>query len=132
MQELHSRLPQATFVWKDLPEKGDIVPVYMRAHIAARCAQNFNKFWDYAALLFGSQSAMGTFDFTGQAATLGIPKKPFEECMNSPATRRAVEEGAQMARDRGISSTPFFYIDGTRVDGLQPINTFHKLITDAL
>lgn len=128
INELHQRLPKVRFVWKDLAEKGTIVYQYHTAHIAARCAGQHNKFWEYAQELFSDPDAILAEKFTEIAARLAIPKQSFAQCLGSTEQAKYVEEGAKQAHERGIFSTPYFFVNGKHVDGIIPVNTMQQYI----
>jgi Na+:H+ antiporter, NhaA family len=130
LEDVHRRMPDVRIVWKDLPEHSSSIPAYMQAHAAARCADRSGKFWDYAAEFFSRQDEVHTFDHLQLAQTLGLSPEPFSKCLTSEGVTGAIEANALQARERGIFSTPYFFINSKRVDGVVPTATMLKHIVD--
>ncbi len=131
LQDVHQRMPDVRIVWKDLPEHGEAIPGYLTAHAAARCADRGGRFWDYAAEFFSRQDEVATFDHLALAQQLALPADAFTKCLTSEGAAAAIQTNALQARERGIFSTPYFFINERRVDGVVPTATMLKYIVDA-
>ncbi len=131
IEDLHKRLPEVKFVWKDLPDRGIIIPEYMQAHVAARCAHGYGKFWEYARELLINRNTLIEFDHIGFAGTLGIPSVPFSQCMGSDAAAQSVTASLQQGREFGVFSTPYLFVNERRIDGVIPINRLFQIIFEA-
>lgn len=130
LQDVHQRMPEVRIVWKDVPEHGESIPGFMTAHIAARCADRSGKFWDYAAEFFSRQDEVHTFNHAALATQLGLPLDAFNKCLASEGAAAAIQTNILQARERGIFSTPYFFINNRRVDGVVPTATMLKYIID--
>lgn len=86
------------------------------AAVAARCAGEQGKFWEYRDELFRNQSQLGRAPYAELAKPLGLDLAKFEACRASGQQQAAVKADAALARSHGISSTPSFVI-GRLVDG---------------
>ncbi len=86
------------------------------AAVAARCAGEQGKFWEYRDELFRNQSQLGRAPYAELAGSLGLDLAKFEACRAAGQQEAAVRADAAMARSRGISSTPTFVV-GRLVDG---------------
>jgi len=112
------------FVYKDLPL--DILhPNARPAHIAAECADEQGKFWEYHDVLFENQAQwnrLSSVDLSSQlnqyAADLGLQSASFEVCLNSPDIADEVNGDYLEAVSYGATGTPTFFI-GNEKDGLQ-------------
>ncbi len=131
MQKLHARVPDAKFVWKDLPLHAEILPNVRLAHYTARCAQKSGKFWEYAQMVFQEGGGTYEIDFNQIAKDVGVNLEEFNSCMRSKFPVEVVEKNLEDAKERKILSTPYFYINDTVVGGLIPINQFQKILIDA-
>ena len=60
------------------------------AAVAARCAGEHGRYWEYHDLLFVAQPAFSKTDLLGYAARLGLPAEPFAACLESARHRDAV------------------------------------------
>jgi protein-disulfide isomerase len=86
------------------------------AAVAARCAGEQGKFWEYRDELFRNQAQLGRAPYAEFAQQLGLDVARFEACRTSGQQEAAVRADAAMARSHGISSTPSFVV-GRLVDG---------------
>ena len=86
------------------------------AAVAARCAGEQGKFWQYRDELFRNQSQIGRAPYAELASQLGLDLAKFEACRTGGQQEAAVRADAAMARSHGISSTPSFVV-GRFVDG---------------
>ena len=108
---------------------------------AAECASDQNHFWDYHDVLFLRQGAenSGTFStsnlkkFAREVADhfKDFDTAKFDQCLDSGSKSAAVESLTQQATKAGVTTTPTFTINGTKLAGAQPIATFRQAI-DAL
>jgi protein-disulfide isomerase len=117
-------------VFKDFP-----LPFHQlapAAHAAARCAVAAGKYWPYHDRLFAEQPAFERPELIRYAADLGLEAAAFTACLDSPATREAVQADVAEARALGIRGTPTFLINGTPLVGAHPIDAFREQIDAAL
>lgn len=131
------------FVYKDMP-LDNLHPNARPAHIAAECADEQGKFWEYHNVLFEKQSEwqrLPTADLQttlNQYATdLGLQSASFESCMKSPQIADEVNKDALDAARYGATGTPTFFIgnekDGfVKLVGAQPFAAFQAAIEDQL
>ena len=88
----------------------------MGAAIAARCAGEQGRFWEYRDALFRSRNALGPATYDRLAGEFGLDLPRFEACRNDPAQAGRVRADMALARANGVVSTPAFVI-GRLVDG---------------
>jgi protein-disulfide isomerase len=114
------------------------------SHIAAECADEQGKFWDYHDILFEKQSEwqslssddLGT-TLSQYASDVGIQTASFENCMTSSKIADEVEQDSQDASIYGATGTPTFFIgnekDGfIKLTGAQPYGTFQSAFDEQL
>jgi protein-disulfide isomerase len=101
------------FAYKHLPL--DIHPQAVPAALAAECAQEQNKFWEYADLLYKNQSVWGaakdTVAFKGYARTLGLDAGQFGQCLDGKKYQNVVDAGKSEGESFGISGTPAIFVN---------------------
>ncbi len=66
------------------------------------------------------------------AETLGLDEETFNQCLDSGKYTELVLQETEMGQQMGIQSTPSFLINGTRVIGAQPFESFQKVIETIL
>jgi protein-disulfide isomerase len=102
-------------IWKDFP-----LPLHdhaVAAAVAARCAQEENKFWQYHDVLFANQNAFTSKDLRRHAETVGLDLAKFDNCVASGKYQKAIK--ADM-KDHPVEATPTFLVNGRRVQGASP------------
>lgn len=91
-------------------------PNAMGAAIAARCAGEQGRYWEYREALFRSRNTLGAATYDRLAGEFGLDAPRFEACRNDPVQVERVRADMALARSNGIVSTPAFVI-GRLVDG---------------
>ena len=117
-------------VYKDFPLPGHTLA--RPAHEAARCAGAVGKYWEYHDRLFQAQPNFERADLLRYAGDLGIPAEPFARCLDGGRFRGLVEADVQQGRLLDVTGTPMFFINGQRIEGAAPFETFKALIDEAL
>jgi len=129
------------FVYRDLPLES-IHPNAKPTHIAAECADEQGKFWDYHDILFENQtewSRLSPDDLSSKlndyATTLELNTVMFESCLSSQKIADEVDADISDARKYGATGTPTFFIgnekDGfVKLAGAQPFTSFKGVIDE--
>jgi protein-disulfide isomerase len=115
--------------WRDFPYLGR---GSLDAAVAARAAQEQDKFWEYHDLLYENQS--GGFPkekLVELAREAGLDVERFEADLASREYEQTVIEDFQEGQQRGISGTPTFVINGKVLAGMQPVGVFEDAIEQA-
>jgi len=101
------------FNYKHLPL--DIHPNAQNSALAASCAQEQGKFWEYADRLYAAQSEWGsvkdTAKFKDYARVLGLKTADFNQCLDSKKYQDQINEDKREAEDFGITGTPTIFIN---------------------
>ncbi len=131
------------FVYRDFP-LDSIHPNARPAHIAAECADEQGKFWEYHDLLFQEQAKWQGLDssklqkiLTKYAANLGLQGASFESCMQSQEIADEVNADFLQAAQYGATGTPTFFIGNEKIGfiklvGAQPYAVFQGMIDNQL
>ncbi len=104
----------------------------LKAHEAAHCANEQNKFWEMNAKLFESQTALDVPQLKVYAKDLGLDQKAFDECLDSGKHTKRVEADVEYGASVGVSGTPAFFVNGIPVTGARPFSDFKQIIDDEL
>jgi protein-disulfide isomerase len=86
------------------------------AAMAAECANDHGKFWDYHDKLFANQNELYESDLIQFAKDLNLDIKSFQVCLDSKAKSGIVRADMAEGASLGINSTPTFFVDGEIVD----------------
>lgn len=109
-------------------------PTIAVAAEAALCANDQNQYIEYEHALFQNQGQMN-YDpntLTDLAVSLGLDKEAFRQCLANRTHQDMLEKGRQAAMNRGVNSTPTFYINNQRIEGNQPYDVFQRSIDQEL
>ena len=95
-------------------------PLSQHAHArkaaeAAEAAREQGKYWEYAALLFRNQSALGVDKLRQYASDLGLDRARFDASLDSGKFAEQVQRDLADGRRLGVNGTPTLYINGKRV-----------------
>jgi protein-disulfide isomerase len=119
------------FVYKDFP-LSSIHPEASPAALAARCAGEQGKYWDYQDLLFTSSTGLSAVAYRQYASDLSLDSARFDDCLSTKRYEQAIEADYQTAATLGIQSTPTFFINGVPILGAEPIDSFKQIIDQEL
>jgi len=99
---------------------------------AARCAGEQDRFWDYHRGLLSRMTDYSETDLKRRAEELELDPEAFAECLTSGRYDDAIQASFQQARELGVSATPTFFINGRRLEGARPIESFVEVIDEEL
>ena len=127
------------FVYRDFPIDS-LHPNARPAHIAAECADDQGKFWEYHDVLFSQvtqwqslpMSSLGD-TFVAFADELDLDTTNFISCLQSESTAQEVQSDYLDGVKYGATGTPAFFVgtekDGfIKISGAQPYSTFVQVI----
>jgi len=131
------------FVYRDFP-LDSIHPNARPAHIAAECADDQGKFWEYHDILFERvgewqslpNSSLGD-KFVEFADELQLGQTNFISCLQSETVAQEVQSDYLDGERYGVTGTPAFFV-GTEKDGFvlisgaQPYSSFQATIDSLL
>jgi protein-disulfide isomerase len=100
--------------------------------IAAECARDQGKFWEYHELLFSTGDSPAEDDLVSYAEELGFDIADFNECLDGKATENYVDDDLQKGLEAGVYGTPTFFINGESLVGPQSLRQFRKIINKEL
>jgi len=130
-------------VFKNMPLE-NIHPNARAAALAAECANEQGKFWDYHNKLFANQkswanlgSINATSTFKQYASQIGLDTTNFNSCVDSGKYADKVNKDSQDGASYGATGTPTFFIGNdkkgyTKLVGAQPYSTFQQAIDSEL
>jgi protein-disulfide isomerase len=110
----------------------DFHPFAKKAAVAALCADEQKKYWDYSQKLWQNQTALDVASLKKYAADIKLDTKKFDDCLDNDKTLATVNQDQQDGIKAGVSGTPSFFINGQGLTGAQPIEAFKKIIDQEL
>ena len=130
------------YVFRDFPIDQNH-PQAIKAHEAARCALEQNKFWDLHPRLFSAPGTHTEATLDARAQEAGLNDAAFRACIASGRTTKEIRSTANIADSLGATGTPWFFVgmrdvktDKVRVikaiGGAQPYGQFVIALDAAL
>ena len=125
---------KAKLVWKNFAWIGNESKL---AAQAASCAHEQGKFCEYHDHLYANQRGENTGYLTGAtlkgfASAVALDRSAFDPCLDSGRYKAIVDRDGSEVRGLGLTGTPTFVINGTRVVGAQPIGVIAGVIEQKL
>lgn len=114
-------------IWKDYPRYNPDSASYQAA-IAARCAQEQNKFWPYHDLLYQNNQNLEQDKFLNLATELNLNSSQFERCLKSAAIQGLINDNITEANALDINGIPFIYINDQEVMGQITIEELKRIV----
>lgn len=99
-----------------------------KAHEAAHCAGDQDKYFEYSRKLFANQKDLAVQDLKRYAKELDLDMKKFSACLDGSKHADEVEESMKAGQAAGVSGTPSFFINGIMLSGAQPLAAFTEII----
>lgn len=128
LQFLLKKYPdKVRLVWKDMPDTAVHFKA-LGAHVAARCAQEQGKFWEYHDVLFAHQLVFSQESYVLWAKQLGLNTNTFNLCLAQQRGKNLVQSDRIEGLQLGVNATPYFFIGPERRSGAVSLEEFEKLI----
>ncbi|HEY81156.1 MAG TPA: DsbA family protein [Caldilineae bacterium] len=106
------------------------------ANLAAECAADQGKFWEYHEELFrriADQGKIAVFpkNLKKLAERMGLNGDQFNACLDKKEHLKEIQKIDQLAAARGVNGTPTIFINGQRYDGPRTPDAFRAAIAAA-
>jgi protein-disulfide isomerase len=130
---------KVNLVYRDFPIQS-IHPNALPAAVAAECANEQGKYWEYHDTLFEKQSGWSRLDsntalstFSQYATDIDLEQQQFDSCLGSGKYLEEVQGDLSDGRDYDITGTPGFFIGNeeigfVKINGAQPFDSFQRII----
>ena len=104
---------------------------------AAACAAEQGQFWAYYYLLMQQRARPSVDDLSVEklqslAQQLGLDMETFNASLLGAKYYARVKQDDQECRELGITGTPVFFINGTRLDGARSLKDFQEIMDPIL
>ena len=97
------------YAFRDYPID-ELHPQAIKAHEAAQCGLEQNKFWPMHTSLFGVPAQHAPEGLEAVASKAGLDMTKFRECIASGRTTAGIRKTAELATSFGANGTPAFFI----------------------
>ena len=102
-----------------------------KAAMAAECADDQGKFWEYNDQVFASENTLNEELLRKIAEQLKLDMPDFAQCTNSEKYKNQLIAAKRQAEDKKITATPTYFINGKRHVGSKPYAELKNLVTTA-
>ncbi len=112
-------------VWKNYP-----LPFHNNAEPAAEAAMAADaqgKFWPMHDRLFENNTALDRESLENYAAAIGLDLPRFRADLDAGRYKARIEADKQEGSDLGVVGTPAVFINGRKIAGAYPFETFQKI-----
>lgn len=117
------------FVFRDAPILG---PDSGWTALAAECADDQGKFWEYHDLLFENQGSLDRAGLSALAEQLELDVETFDTCVDDQVHVDELRNDLADAQNASLTGTPTFFINGQRIEGAQPYEVFAAVLDEEL
>jgi len=118
---------QIKIIYRDMPDINNH-NLALDAAIAANCAHEQDKFWQYHDQLFENQANLSVARFETIAISLGLDQEQFTKCLSERKYEAEVKDDLASGIGFGVNATPTFFINGNKVPGVIQYSTFIQII----
>lgn len=128
LRQLLTRYPDdVMLVYRHFPI-GAIHPMSTRAAEASQCAHDQGRFWQYHDVLFEHQGDLAESALFAIAREAGVNEAQLRDCLDSGKYTQLVQQDFNTGLELGVVGTPTFFVNGFRVAGVVPIETWEEIV----
>lgn len=134
IDEAYVKNGQVRIVLKNMPVHGE--PASQAAQ-AVLCAADQGKHWEFHDRLMesfyvGNRAIFNPAGLKQVAADLGLEPTAFAACLDSAKYAKRVQDEAAEAKIKGVTGTPTFFVNDTKIVGAKSFASFQQAIDAAL
>ena len=116
-------------IYRDFPVRQEYS---MDLAMAARCAGEQGLFWPMHDKLFQNQGISEKNQIESLAEEIGVNPAEFNDCLENKKYLPQIQKDYADATDLKITGTPTWFINGYKVEGDMPKETWEKIIIELL
>jgi len=118
------------FVFKGLPITNEVEA--RPALLAAYCANEQSKFWEYKDLLFQNPDLLNQQLYRQYAAQLNLNLEQFNQCFANNKYTQIIDRNLAEALTLQINSVPTVFINGQKIEGYSNFKSLKNVIAQKL
>lgn len=110
------------FVSKDFPTEG-LHPNVLNAHLAANCANEQGKYWEYRDLLYANQATEANPErfikenLLTLSRQVGVNNTQFKNCLDSEKYLQEIKQDVASGYNVKVVGTPSYVVNGSLIEG---------------
>jgi len=122
------------YIFRDFPVHGQKAKDISQA---AYCAGEQEKYWEFHDFLFKNQTKLYESDNLSEdlkkiSQELSLNNDQLSACLSSERFTKEIDQNYDLGKNVGVTGTPTFFINGRKLVGAQPYQTFEKIIEEEL
>lgn len=121
---------RVSLVWKDFPNPSHLEA--RKAALAARCAGEQGKFWNYHDYLFTNQDNLSRDMYNKIALEVGLNLAKFNKCLDTQEKIKEVGQGLVDGQKLGVDATPYLFIGNKRFNYAMSYEELKKAVEEEL
>jgi len=118
--------PVIQVIFKHFP-LSTIHPSSLDASLAAECAREQNKFWDYYNAVF-EQKKLTKTSLSTYAKELGLNEKIFTACLDGKKFVNQVQQDLRDGLELGVRGTPTYFVNNKKIEGVMTKEQWDNII----
>lgn len=115
-----------SYVFKDFPLS--FHQFAQKAHEAARCAGDQDRFWEMHRILFENQNSLAESDILKYAKKIGSDMNRFGLCLKYGEHSKEVLGSVDEGKSAGVIGTPTFFVNGILISGAKSFDELKETI----
>ncbi len=119
------------YIYRDFPVS-EIHDNAQKAAEAGACAHAQGKFWALHDKIFQNAPQITVADLKNYAQSSGLDMALFTTCLDSGQFANEVQQDYRDGASLGVRGTPTWFLNGRKIEGVIPRETFIQLIETAL
>ncbi len=129
IQQLLQKYPnQLVFVYRDFPLT-TLHPQALEAGLAANCANEQGKFWQYHHALFDQQDRFTQTGFyQSLAQQLQLNTSQFDSCLSTKKYASEIQADFDAGVLAGVTRTPTWFVNGVKLEGVYSLAEWEQMI----
>ncbi|MBI2415433.1 MAG: DsbA family protein [Candidatus Kerfeldbacteria bacterium] len=132
IQLLQNHPTDVAFVYRDFP-LDSVHPQAINAALAANCANEQDKFWEYHDLIFSEQSKLALPGiYRTWANQLGLNVTDFTACYESQRYLAEIQQDRDEGILGGVTATPTYFVNGQLVLGVHSVEQWESIVASVV
>jgi len=123
---------EAVIIWKDIIDPNNTNESGVNATLAAHCANEQNKFWEYHDILFSDINNLNVDNLKKIAVDLSLDPTTFNLCLDEKDAQAIVVNNYYNAKNYKITSVPSLFVNDEEIKEIADVNKIKEVINKKL
>lgn len=115
------------FVTKDFPTE-ELHPNVFKAHLAAACAHEQGRYWEYHDILYQHQGNFSNAELKDYAQEIGLKINDFNDCLDNETHQQEIRQDYASGVQLGVQGTPSYIINSNLIPGVISYENWEGII----